>query len=58
LESIQSVSLLPYHRGGCEKYIRLRRGERSKIFKPPSKDRIKQIKQDFLEAGFKARVGG
>lgn len=58
LESIRNVSLLPYHRGGCEKYLRLRRGERSKIFKPSSKDRIRQIKQDFLEAGFNARVGG
>jgi pyruvate formate lyase activating enzyme len=58
LENIRSVSLLPYHRGGCEKYIRLRKRERLKIFKPPSKDRIKQIKQDFLEAGFKVRIGG
>ena len=58
LENIQSVSLLPYHRGGCEKYIRLRRRERTKIFKPPSKDRIRQIKQIFLEAGFIVRVGG
>lgn len=58
LESIVSVCLLPYHRGGCEKYTRLRKGERPKIFKPPPKDRIKQIKQNFLEAGFKVRVGG
>ncbi|MGB6864483.1 MAG: glycyl-radical enzyme activating protein, partial [Candidatus Aminicenantaceae bacterium] len=58
LENIQSVSLLPYHRGGCEKYIRLRKGERMKLFKPPSKDKIRQIKQSFLEAGFKVRVGG
>jgi pyruvate formate lyase activating enzyme len=58
LENIQSVSLLSYHRGGCEKYIRLRKGERMKIFKPPSKDRIRQIKQIFLEAGFNVRVGG
>jgi len=58
LNSIQNVSLLPYHRGGCEKYMRLRRGSRSKIFKPSSKDRIRQIRQDFGEAGFNARVGG
>lgn len=58
LETVRSVSLLPYHKGGCEKYIRLRKGERLKNFKPPSKDRIRQIKQTFLEAGFKVRVGG
>jgi len=58
LKSFLSVSLLPYHRGGCEKYIRLRRGERSRLFKPSSKERIRQINQDFIEAGFKAKVGG
>ncbi len=57
LEIVRSVSLLPYHRGGCEKYIRWGKGVRMKIFKPPSKDRIRQIKQTFLEAGFKVRVG-
>jgi pyruvate formate lyase activating enzyme len=58
LNRIQNVSLLPYHRGGCEKYIRLRRAERPKIFKPSSKDRIRRIRQDFKDAGFNARVGG
>ncbi len=58
LKKIQNVSLLPYHRGGCEKYIRLRKRERMKIFKPPSKDRISQIEHTFIEAGFKVRVGG
>jgi pyruvate formate lyase activating enzyme len=58
LKNIQSVSLLPYHRGGCEKYTRLRKIERQKIFKQPSKERIRQIKQAFLDAGFKVKVGG
>jgi pyruvate formate lyase activating enzyme len=58
LKNIQNVNLLPYHRGGCEKYIRLRKGKRPKIFKPPSRDRIRQIKEAFLEAGLNARVGG
>ncbi len=58
LENIQSVSLLPYHKGGCEKYIRLRKGEKLKNFKPPSRERFRQIKQSFSEAGFKVKVGG
>jgi pyruvate formate lyase activating enzyme len=58
LQNIRSVSLLPYHKGGCEKYIRLRKGERLKNFKPPSKDRIRRIEQILLEAGFSVRVGG
>lgn len=58
LESIRSASLLPYHKGGCEKYIRLRKRERLKNFKPPSKDRIRRIEQILLEAGFSVRVGG
>jgi pyruvate formate lyase activating enzyme len=58
LERIRGVSLLPYHRGGCEKYIRLRKGERTRVFKPSSKDRIKQIEDNFREAGFNVKVGG
>jgi pyruvate formate lyase activating enzyme len=58
LKNIQDVSLLPYHKGGCAKYIRLQKGERLKNFKPPSRERLGQIKQSFLEAGFMVKVGG
>ena len=58
LENIQDVSLLPYHKGGCEKYIRLRKEERLKNFKPPSRERVIQIEKSFLDAGFKVKVGG
>jgi pyruvate formate lyase activating enzyme len=58
LENIQSVDLLPYHKGGSEKHIRLGKGGRMKIFKPPSKDRLHQIKRSFLDAGFEVKVGG
>jgi pyruvate formate lyase activating enzyme len=58
LEDIQGISLLPYHKGGCEKYIRLRKGEKLKNFKPPSRERLRQIRQSFLNAGFNVKVGG
>jgi pyruvate formate lyase activating enzyme len=58
LRNIQRVSLLPYHKGGCEKYIRLRKNEWLKNFKPPSKERIKKIGESLSEAGFEVRVGG
>lgn len=58
LRNIQSVSLLPYHKGGCEKCIRLRKNEWLKNFKPPSKERIKKIGESLSGAGFEVRVGG
>jgi pyruvate formate lyase activating enzyme len=58
LENIQSVDLLPYHKGGSEKRIRLGKGERLKNFKPPSKDRLHRIKRAFSDAGFEVKVGG
>jgi pyruvate formate lyase activating enzyme len=58
LKNIHSVSLLPYHKGGCEKYIRLRKGESLKNFKPPSRERLGQIKRSFLDAGFNVKIGG
>jgi pyruvate formate lyase activating enzyme len=58
LKHIQGISLLPYHKGGCEKHIRLRKGEKLKNFKPSSKERLRQIEQSFLEAGFSVKIGG
>jgi pyruvate formate lyase activating enzyme len=58
LDSIQGVSLLPYHKGGCEKYIRLQKREKLKNFKPPSRERLKQIERSFFEAGLNVKVGG
>jgi len=58
LDSIRSVDLLPYHKGGSEKHIRLGKGEMLKNFKPPSKDRFHRIKQAFMNAGFEVKVGG
>lgn len=58
LNHIRDVSLLPYHKGGCEKYIRLRKDEKLKNFKPPSRERLRQIERSFLEAGFNVKVGG
>ena len=58
LENIRDVSLLPYHKGGCEKYIRLRKREKLKNFKPPSRERLRQIERSFLDAGFNVKVGG
>lgn len=58
LKNIQSVCLLPYHKGGCEKYIRLGKEKKLKNFRSPSRDRINQIKRTFSAAGFEVKIGG
>lgn len=57
LGNVKDVSLLPYHKGGCEKSIRLRKGGVLKNFKPPSKERIQEIGEFLSRAGFTVRVG-
>jgi pyruvate formate lyase activating enzyme len=52
------VSLLPYHRGGCEKYIRLVRKEPLPLFESPSEEIIAKIMRLFGDKGFSVKRGG
>jgi pyruvate formate lyase activating enzyme len=58
LKNIKHINLLPYHRGGCEKYKNLRKEDALKTFQPPANDRIDKIKQFLVESGFSVKTGG
>jgi pyruvate formate lyase activating enzyme len=58
LKNIKDISLLPYHRGGCEKYRNLRKQDPLKEFQPPSGKRIEEIRKILIEAGFSVKTGG
>jgi len=58
LPSVKTVGLLRYHKGGQEKYRNLGREDEFRIFEPPSEARLAEIRQAFLAAGFKVRIGG
>jgi pyruvate formate lyase activating enzyme len=58
LKNIKQINLLPYHRGGCEKYKRLRKEKLAKTFNSPSDERIEEIKKILTGSGFSVKKGG
>ena len=58
LKNIKQINLLAYHRGGCEKYKRLRKEKIAKTFSPPSDERIEEIKKILTRSGFSVKKGG
>lgn len=58
LKNIKQINILPYHKGGCEKYKNLRKEDSLKTFQPPTNDRIDEIKQLLVESGFSVKTGG
>lgn len=58
LKNVREVNLLPYHRGGEEKFKRLGRKHPRRAFKPSSKTRIQNIERIFEDQGFTVKTGG
>ena len=58
LKNIKQINLLAYHKGGCEKYKKLRKEGSPKTFQPPSDERIEEIKKVFADSGFSVKAGG
>ena len=58
LKNIRQINLLPMHRGGSEKYIRLGKETMPQALKPPSKAKIERIKGILTDYGFLVKTGG
>ncbi len=58
LKSVQQVNVLPYHRGGVEKFRRLGREGEFAVYEPPAEDRVQAIIDFFRTRGFRVKRGG
>ena len=58
LKSMKQINLLPFHKGGLDKYQRLGRKSSQPGFKPSTHKRIEKIKKIFENYGFSVKVGG
>lgn len=56
--NLKNISLLPYHRTGSSKYKRLNIPDRMEGIKPPSSERMNELKQFFAETGISTKIGG
>lgn len=57
-ERIKMISLLPYHRIGASKYRKFGRENLMEGTRPPSQERMKELKRFFSETGIKVKIGG
>lgn len=56
--NLKKICLLPYHRIGASKYKRFGIPRRMDEVKPPSHERMKELKAYFAETGIKVKIGG
>ena len=56
--NIIEVNLLPYHKMGMDKYKRLDMKYKLSGMEKPSDARMEQIKNKFIKAGIKVKIGG
>ena len=55
---IKGLNLLPFHRIGASKYRRLGLPYRMAGIEPPSRERMRELKEFFSGTGLKVKVGG
>lgn len=58
LKNIKQINLLPYHRGGAEKYKRLKKRGPTYSFQPASGERTDEIKRMLQDYGFSVKIRG
>jgi pyruvate formate lyase activating enzyme len=58
LSNIKRVSILPYHKGGCEKYKNLGKAAGFRAFEPPSEKRVEAVLELLSGGEFHVRRGG
>jgi pyruvate formate lyase activating enzyme len=57
-ENLKKICLLPYHKIGASKYKRFKILYRMDGVKPPSRERMNELKTFFSETGIKVKIGG
>jgi pyruvate formate lyase activating enzyme len=58
LKSVKMINILPYHKGGVEKFKRLGKDNEFKVYEPPSREKVDSVINFFKQKGFKVRQGG
>jgi pyruvate formate lyase activating enzyme len=56
--SLKKISLLPYHKIGSSKYKRFNIPYRMNDVEQPTKERMKELIEYFVETGIKVKIGG
>jgi pyruvate formate lyase activating enzyme len=57
-DSLKRINLLPFHKIGSSKYKRFNKPYRMGKVDSPSKERMLELKEFFMETGIKVKIGG
>jgi pyruvate formate lyase activating enzyme len=57
-DSLKRINLLPFHKIGSSKYKRFKIPYRMEGIEPPSSEKMKLMKEFFMETGIKVKIGG
>lgn len=57
-KNLKRLDLLPYHKIGLSKYLRFGIDYKMTDVEEPTSDRMKELKDFFLESGIKVKIGG
>jgi pyruvate formate lyase activating enzyme len=57
-KSLKKINLLPFHRIGSTKYKRFNIINKMESVEPPSKEKMSELKEFFMEVGVKVKIGG
>lgn len=57
-KNMKKINLLPYHKTGSSKYKKFNIPNRMENVKPPSQERMNELKKLFEETGIKVKIGG
>lgn len=56
--NIEKIHLLPYHKFGSDKYVRLDRNGEVRIFETPDECKMTSVKEKYEKAGYRTVIGG
>jgi pyruvate formate lyase activating enzyme len=57
-DSLKKINLLPFHKTGSSKYKKFNIPYRMANTEPPDKEKMKKMKEFFIETGVKVKIGG
>jgi pyruvate formate lyase activating enzyme len=57
-DSLKKINLLPFHKIGSSKYKKFNIPYRMGNTEPPDKEKMKKMKEFFMETGVKVKIGG
>ena len=58
MDTLKKINLLPFHKIGSSKYKKFNFPYKMGIVEEPPKEKMRELKDYFMETGIKVKIGG